>query len=105
MRGVYDRQRAAWNAAGAPPTLETRVEALDRLCTVLTRHADDIAAAVSVDFGNRARPETQLLEVVPIVNAIRHAKRNLRRWMSPERRRVAWTFKPAAAWVQYQPLG
>jgi coniferyl-aldehyde dehydrogenase len=104
MRRTYERQRAAWNAAVAP-IRETRVEALDRLSGVLTRHADEIAMAISVDFGNRARQETQLLEIVPALNAIRYAKRNLSRWMSPNRCRVAWTFKPGRAWVQYQPVG
>src|SRR5688500_17024044 len=102
MRSVYERQRAAWNAVGAPAR-ETRSEALDRLSRVLIRHADEIAVTISGDFGNRAKQETQLLEVIPALNAIRHAKRNLSRWMAPARRRVAWTFRPARAWIQYQP--
>lgn len=103
-RRLYAAQRQAWNAAGTP-TREARIAALDRLGQLLQRHADEIAAAVSDDFGNRSQHETQMLELVPALNAIRHAKRHVRRWMRPERRRVALTFQPAKAWVQYQPLG
>lgn len=103
-RRLFDAQRAAWNAAG-PPSREARLEALHRLASIVTGHADAFAAAISTDFGNRPTQETQLLEVVPTLNAIRHASRNLPRWMRPERRHVAWTFKPGKAWVQFQPLG
>ncbi len=104
IRATFDRQRAAFLAA-AIPDRQARLASLAKVERLLTRHRDDMAQAVSADFGNRAVPETMLLEVLPSLNAIRHVRRNLRRWMRPERRHVALTFQPAKAWVQYQPLG
>lgn len=103
-RRLYEAQRAAWNAAGAPDLAE-RLADLDKLERVLARHGDAFAAAICQDFGNRAREETELLELVPTLNALRHARKHLGRWMRPERRHVSWIFQPGKAWVQYQPLG
>jgi coniferyl-aldehyde dehydrogenase len=104
MRRLYALQREAWNRAGAPDE-KARQGSLDRLEHVLARHGDELADAISADFGNRARQETELLELVPTLNSLRHARRHLRRWMRPEPRHVDWIFQPGKAWVQYQPLG
>jgi coniferyl-aldehyde dehydrogenase len=104
MRRVYDLQRRAC-AASAPPDLRARLGSLDRLAEAVGENSPALADAISADFGHRSIYETSLLELVPLQNAIRHAKQNLRRWMRPERRRVAWTFKPSRSWIQYQPLG
>jgi len=103
MRRLYDVQRAA--AAITPPDLQSRLESLRRLASTLGRNSPAIAEAISEDFGNRSPYETFLLELVPVQNAIRHARQHLSKWMRPERRFVATTFKPAKAWIQYQPLG
>lgn len=104
LRRLYQAQRKAFVSSPAPG-LRTRLESLTRLSATLTQQSPEIAAAISTDFGNRSRHETYLLEMVPIQNAIRHALKNLDRWMRPQRRRVTWVFQPGKAWVQYQPLG
>ncbi|MGQ3028956.1 MAG: coniferyl aldehyde dehydrogenase [Ferrovibrionaceae bacterium] len=104
IAATFGRQREAWNRAGIPDR-QARLASLARVERILTEHRAAMAAAISADFGNRAIPETMLLEVLPSLNAIRHARRHLRSWMRPERRHVALTFQPASAWVQYQPLG
>jgi len=104
LQQVFERQRQAFAASPSAP-LDARVRLLERLAQAIGESAPDLASAISADFGNRSVHETYLLELVPLQNAIRHAKRNLRRWMRPERRRVAVTSQPGAAWVQYQPLG
>jgi len=104
IRATFDRQRRAF-LDSAIPDRQARLASLAKVERLLTQHRDAMAQAVSADFGNRAVPETMLLEVLPSLNAIRHVRRNLGRWMRPERRHVAVTFQPAKAWVQYQPLG
>ncbi|MFN3430646.1 MAG: aldehyde dehydrogenase family protein, partial [Candidatus Sericytochromatia bacterium] len=103
-RRLFDLQRAASRAEPAPD-LARRLADLDALSGVLARHGDELASAISADFGTRARHETELLELVPTLSAIRHARGHLGRWMRPERRRVSPLFWPGKAWVQYQPLG
>ena len=61
--------------------------------------------AISTDFGGRAREETLLLELFPLVDTIRHAIRNLPRWMQTHSADVGWQFLPGRARIIYQPLG
>lgn len=81
---------------------ERRLAALDRL---LLENERAISAAVERDFGHRSLAETRLLEIFPSHEAIRHARRHLRRWMRPQARSVALWFQPGRAEIRYQPLG
>ncbi|MGH9410866.1 MAG: aldehyde dehydrogenase family protein, partial [Vicinamibacterales bacterium] len=104
LRRLYDLQRHA-AATVPPPDLRARRRSLARLSEAISEHSPAIAAAISADFGNRSVHETYLLELVPVQNAIRHARHNLKTWIRPERRRVNPFCWPGTAWVQYQPLG
>ncbi|MBZ0127052.1 MAG: coniferyl aldehyde dehydrogenase [Rhodocyclaceae bacterium] len=84
------RRRDAWLAA------------LERL---IRENQPAIAEAIRSDFGNRSLHETQLLELFPSFEAIRHARRHLKSWMRPERRAVSMWFLPGRARVLHQPLG
>jgi len=101
---LFTLQQAAVMRHGAPSYAE-RVAALDALLGMIRTHRGALVEAVSVDFGNRAAPETELGELMPLSNAIKHTRRHLRRWMRPRRRRADPAFWPAAARVVYQPLG
>lgn len=81
------------------------MDALDRLEQSLLRNKDAIIGAISQDFGGRPAEETLTLELFPVLNEIRHARRRLKRWMAPQRAPVAWQFWPGRAKVVYQPLG
>jgi coniferyl-aldehyde dehydrogenase len=101
---LFEAQKRAFAEEG-PPGATRRHALLERLEKALLSYRTDIAQAISEDFGHRSTDETELLELVPSIKAIRHAKTHLVRWMRPERRRVALTMQPAKAWVEYQPLG
>ena len=96
-------QRAAF-ARGAPDDA-ARIAALDALRDGLRAHEAELVQAVSDDYGGRAHEETLLLELFPLYEAIRHARRHLRRWMRRRRVRGAWALMPGRAFVMYQPLG
>ncbi|WP_158742587.1 coniferyl aldehyde dehydrogenase [Acidisphaera sp. L21] len=104
VRHTLAMQRLADRRDGAPPP-EQRLAALASLDATLRANRDAIAEAISVDFGHRAHQETILAELVPSLSAIRHARRNLKRWLRPEKRRVDIAFQPGRAWVEWQPLG
>ena len=97
-------QRAAVAERGVP-THGERIAALDRLLGLVRKHRRTLVETVSADFGNRAVAETELGELMPLTNAIKHARRHLGRWMKPQRRRVGPAFRPAYAEVVHQPLG
>ncbi|MCP5295896.1 MAG: coniferyl aldehyde dehydrogenase [Zoogloeaceae bacterium] len=87
------------------PDWHSRAALLDALERLLRENAQAIANAISADFGNRSQHETQLLELFPSFEAIRHARRHLKSWMRPERRAVSMWFLPGRARVLHQPLG
>lgn len=57
-----------------------RLEALMALRQMVLTRQDDIAAAIAADFGKHPT-EVQLTEIIPVLQEISHARRNLRRWM------------------------
>lgn len=101
---LFEAQRAAQRRDGAPP-YEERIDALERLERDIVRHREDIARAISADFGNRSRHETLAAEVFVTLSELRHVKKHLRSWMAPEPRPVSYVFFPGRNEVRYQPLG
>lgn len=86
-------------------TRQERKEALLKLKHAVRDRQDDIVAALHADFGNRAKQETLLAEVMTLINEINHSLRHLRKWMKPKKPLVDWQYLPARARVIQQPLG
>ena len=101
---ILARQRAAFLRDG-PPTLSQRKSDLRRLRTAILNRSEAIEGAVDVDFGHRSRHETEMMEIMTLVQGIDYLLRNLRRFMQPQRRHVALTFRFGRARIEYQPLG
>jgi coniferyl-aldehyde dehydrogenase len=101
---VFTLQQAAVLRQGAPSYLE-RMDALKALYDVVRQHRRELAASIDADFGNRSRVETDLGEIMPVLNSIKHARKHLKRWMRPVSRSVGLAFRPASAKIVYQPLG
>lgn len=104
LSGILSRQRAAFHRDG-PPTLAQRKADLTKLKTAVLARRQAIEKALNSDFGNRSAYETRGMELVPVVQTINYLRRNLKKWMRPERRRVAVHFRPGSSYVVYQPLG
>ncbi|MEP0510601.1 MAG: aldehyde dehydrogenase family protein, partial [Aurantimonas coralicida] len=104
MQARFDRQHAASRTQPAPDAAARR-DALARLRRLIVANVDAIAAAISDDFGRRSKTESELLEIGPTLNAIRHASKSLAGWMKPQRRGIDITFQPGRAWVRHEPLG
>ncbi|MCG6658087.1 coniferyl aldehyde dehydrogenase [Halomonas campisalis] len=104
LQSRFDAQRQAF-AAEPYPSLAKRRDRLARLATLTRRHRDEIVRAIAADYGHRAAAETQLAEIATVGQAVRHARRHLRRWMRPRRAAVPWRLLPARARIHYQPLG
>lgn len=103
---TLERQRAAFLAEGAVP-LETRIDRLDRCLTLLVDNQQALTDAADSDFGNRSRPVTLMLDIYSAVSGIKFVKKNLKRWMKPEKRRANFPLNlfGARAYIQYQPKG
>lgn len=104
MHRIFDRQRQAF-LVDMHPAYQIRKDRLDRLLRMTEQHAKAVGAAISQDFGHRAQQETELAEILLIVSAIKHARRNLKRWMKTRRAPTGMHFRPGYNRVMRQPLG
>lgn len=87
------------------PLAEERQQCLTRLQAALMDHETSLLDALQKDFGHRTHEESRLLELVPLIGEIKHAKRHLAKWMKPSKRKVHISTLPASAQVFYQPKG
>ncbi len=101
---LFAKQAAAFQAAPYPSAADRRAN-LTRLLRAVLAHQDELATAIDRDFAGRSRDEVLFSEIYVAVNAIRHARSYVRRWMAPRPRHVGWPLQPAQAWVLPQPLG
>jgi coniferyl-aldehyde dehydrogenase len=104
LSGILSKQRAAFMRDGPPSPAQRKADLLKLKTAVLARR-QEFERAVSADFGNRSANETRIMEVIPLVQSINYLRRNLKRWMRPEKRQVAMHFLPGRSRVVYQPLG
>lgn len=72
-RRVFDLQHAASRRDPAPD-LAGRLRALAQLRALIIDNQGALAGAIFADFGVRARAETELLEIVLTLNAVRYVE-------------------------------
>ncbi len=104
LQNQFLSARTAYALNRNPTAAERRV-ALEKLELLLVSNSAEIQAAISADFGNRSTHETQLLEMFPALSAIRHARVQVKSWMSPKRGFASLWFMPARTEIRPQPLG
>ena len=104
LTDILARQRAAFLGEG-PPTLAARRADLLKLKNAVRARLPEFAEALNADFEGRSAKETAILEGMALVQGINYLRRNLGRWMRPQKRHVEMHFRPARARVVYQPLG
>ncbi|GFM87452.1 aldehyde dehydrogenase [Pseudomonas cichorii] len=104
LENTFALQRQAF-AANPMPSAAQRSQWLKSLGELLSDHRQALIDAISSDFSHRSADETLLAELLPSLLGIRDARKQLKRWMKPSRRRVGLAFQPASARVVYQPLG
>jgi coniferyl-aldehyde dehydrogenase len=87
------------------PSLAVRRDRLKRLNQLVESHAQEFAAAISSDFGTRSLIEIRITETLFLQSGIRHAIRNLSRWMKARRVSTAFAYRPGRSMIMRQPLG
>jgi coniferyl-aldehyde dehydrogenase len=103
-RDIFERQKAGGLQQPFMP-LQQRLDLLAKLESLLAENQDAIADAISRDFGHRSRHETKILEIFPSLSGLRHTRRQLKKWMKPQRRHVSLHFAGAQNRVLPQPKG
>lgn len=87
------------------PDYAQRHDDLRRLRSAYKARLDDMAEAISADFGHRSKHESLLGEGMTVLTEIDHMIAHLRQWMRIERRSAGWRLWPARAEVRYVPVG
>ncbi len=106
MRALLEAQRTSFFAEG-PVTAETRIDRLRRAVAVIYENERRIVDAIAADFGARSEHQTRMSDVYATIEALKHARANVRRWMKPEKRRTGFPLNlfGAKASVEHRPKG
>ena len=107
MREVLALQQRAQTRHG-PPSAALRKDRLSRGIDLLLTHREELVDAIEADYGARSRDLSMLADIVSAIGPLKYARRNLDRWMRPQKRGVsppALALFGARAEVRYQPKG
>lgn len=106
LQDVLARQQVAFLADG-PPSVELRIDRIDRAIALLVENQGRLCEALAADFSWRSHDQSLMTDVLLPVGGLRYARKNLRRWMKPERRRAEMNLGllGAKAEIHFQPLG
>lgn len=106
LSALLEHQKTSFSKS-AFVSAETREDRLDRLLDGLIKYEHKICDALMADFGYRSVDQSRFAEIVTSYKPIKIARRKVRKWMRPERRKTGFPFNISGgrAHVQYQPLG
>ena len=104
---ILEKQKKAHLREG-PLSVETRKEWIDRCIALLIKYQNEIAEAISEDFGHRSTESSLLADVAGSIGSLKSAKENIKKWVKPEKRKVTPSILGllgAKLRLEYQPLG
>lgn len=89
------------------PSVQKRIEWLDKSIDLLVTHGDALNEAMCADFGHRSKDQSNLTDIAGSIGALKFAKANVAKWMKPEKRKVEFPLGllGSKAELQFQPKG
>lgn len=105
MGALLEKQKKAHLRDGIP-SADVRIDRLDRAIGLLVDFQQEIEDTLMEDFGHRSKDATRFTDVSSSISALKHAKKHVRAWMRPDKRKTELPFfLGAKAEVQFQPKG
>jgi len=106
IRRLVELQKRTHVAEGPMPATR-RIDLIDRGIALLVDNRQAIVDSLMADFGNRSPEASLVTEVGGSLGSLKYARRHVRRWMRPSRRRSMFPLGllGASTRVEYQPLG
>lgn len=106
MNGLLAKQKAAHLRDGIP-SVQKRIEWLDRSIDLLATHGAALTDAMAADFGHRSKDQSNLTDIAGSISALKHARSHVAKWMKPEKRKVEFPLGllGSKAELQFQPKG
>ena len=94
MNKVLNDQKEYFIKNGSP-SIELRIDRLERLRTLIMDNRNDFVEALNTDFGVRSKNASMLSDVYGILPAITHAVKNVKKWNKIEKKIIKfpiWTY-------------
>jgi coniferyl-aldehyde dehydrogenase len=106
MEAILRRQREAFTAA-RPESLSARRDRIKRAIALLVDHGDELARAMSADFGNRSHEATMLTDITSTIGFGKYCLKHMDKWAKPEKRSTRFPLGlfGAKAELRYEPKG
>lgn len=106
ITALVEKQRQSFLQEGIV-TAESRMDRLNRCISMLEKHEQDFIDALKADYGQRPALQTTITEFFPTMQSLKDARRNVRRWMRPDLRKLPFYIHLAGArgFVTWQPKG
>ena len=106
MNKVLNDQKEYFIKNGSP-SIELRIDRLERLRTLIMDNRNDFVEALNTDFGVRSKNASMLSDVYGILPAITHAVKNVKKWNKIEKKSSNFPFGliGAKSYINYDPLG
>ena len=106
MNQALKQQKDFFIKNGAP-SIELRIDRLQRLKSLIMDNRYDFVDALNTDFGNRSKNVSMLSDVYGIMPAINLAIKNVKKWNKVEKKSSNFPFGilGAKSYVKYEPLG
>ena len=102
---TLELQRKAYFAHPVPSLDERRTD-LRKLQDFIRENKEGLIAAIDADYGHRSSHETLFTEIFPVIDAVDHTLKHLKKWMKPQKRSIDLrNFLGAKNRVIPQPLG
>ena len=103
---VFELQRNG-HLADPYPSAKVREDRIDRMLDMIVTNEKKLLDAVNEDFGRRSAINTRTLDILTLVMGCKHSRKNLRRWMRPEKRRSTFPLGliGARSSIEFLPLG
>lgn len=102
LAALLEAQRTAHLAAPFPSEAVRR-DRLNRAIGLLVDHERLILDALDADFGSRSREQGQFLDVATPIQALKHARDRVGRWMRPQGRPATFPFNLIGGRARLEP--
>lgn len=106
MHTILQKQKQAFIDEGFV-SADVRIDRLTRLYRLIGENRQALVDACNADFGNRSKVQSQMSEVLAVMNNFDYCIKQVRRWMKPEKRGVMFPMGllGASARVEHVPKG
>ena len=106
MNDVLNLQKKKFIKDG-PPSINLRIDRLNRLTSMLVENRYAFTEALSSDFGSRSQNASLMTDVYTVLPEITNAIKNIKRWTKDEKRSSNMPFSlfGAKSYIRYEPLG